>query len=226
MGDLNSKLIYPLALACMMTAVGINDAGGASGKIICWKDKSGKVVGCGDTVPPEYQQGASKELDKHGITRKTIESAEETARRRAHDEEATRLKAESDQRAAAERRRDGALLATYANEQEIDAKRDRDLQAIELLMNQLRVSLKNAAEREKDAQTRKDAADKSKKGSSDALKQEAARAAEEVRQIEHTIAAKEKEKEAIRARYADYRRRFAELKAGAQPTATPSAGRR
>ena len=25
----------------------------SKGKIVCWKDKSGKVMGCGDTVPPE-----------------------------------------------------------------------------------------------------------------------------------------------------------------------------
>jgi len=209
-----NNLTYPLALACLVMAVAVNDA---SGKIVCWKDKSGKVVGCGDAVPPEYQQGATKELDKQGVTRKTTESADEASRRRAQDEEAARLKADSERRAAEQRRQDSALLATYASEQEIDVKRDRDLQVIELQMNQLRVSLKNAAERQKEAQARKDLADKSKKGSSDALKEEVARAAEQTSRIEQAIAAKEKEKDEIRARYADYRKRYAELKA---PTAT------
>jgi hypothetical protein len=35
----------------------------ASGKIVCWKDNAGKVVGCGDKVPPEFQSSGTKELD-------------------------------------------------------------------------------------------------------------------------------------------------------------------
>lgn len=203
------SLRHLLPIVCMAMAVTASDA---SGKIVCWKDKSGKVVGCGDSVPPEYQQGATKELDKQGITRRTTQSAEEVARRRAQDEEAARLKEENERRAGDQRRQDSALLATYASEQEIDVKRDRDLQVIELQMNQLRVSLKNATDRQKEAQARKDIADKSKKGSSDALKEEVARTAEQTSRLEHAIAAKEKEKDEIRARYADYRKRYVELK--------------
>ena len=54
-------------------------------KIICWKDKSGKVVGCGDKVPPEFEDAATKELDRSGVTRKTTETAEEQAKRAAQD---------------------------------------------------------------------------------------------------------------------------------------------
>jgi hypothetical protein len=40
----------------------------SSGSIVCWKDKSGKTIGCGDKVPFEYQDNASRELNKRGRT--------------------------------------------------------------------------------------------------------------------------------------------------------------
>ena len=40
----------------------------SGGKIVCWKDKAGKTVGCGDKVPPEYQDNATKELNRRGVT--------------------------------------------------------------------------------------------------------------------------------------------------------------
>ena len=46
-----------------------------SGKIVCWKDKAGKTVGCGDKVPPEYQDNATSELNKRGVTVKQTEAA-------------------------------------------------------------------------------------------------------------------------------------------------------
>jgi hypothetical protein len=205
----------PRLVAFALAAVLAAGPSVAAAKIVCWKDKSGKVVGCGDTVPPEYRDSATKELDKGGITRRTTESAEEAAKRRAQAEEASRRKAEADREAAEQKRHDSALLATYSNEREIDSKRDRDLQVIELQMTQLRVSLKNAQDRHKEARSRLDAAAKSKKGPSDALKDEVARAEKEVERVEATLAAKDKEKEDIRVRFAEYRRRFTELKAGA-----------
>ena len=58
------------------------------GRIVCWKDKSGKVVGCGDKVPPEFQDSATREMDTRGVTRGTTESAEDAAKRRAQEQEA------------------------------------------------------------------------------------------------------------------------------------------
>lgn len=49
-------------------------------KIVCWKDKSGKVIGCGDRVPPEFRQNEAKILDSRGIVRETRVSGEEAAR--------------------------------------------------------------------------------------------------------------------------------------------------
>src|SRR5262245_51245179 len=77
-------------------------------RIVCWKDKSGKVVGCGDKVPPEYQDSATREMDARGVTRATTESAEDAARRRAQEQEAARVKAEEARKLAERQRQDSA----------------------------------------------------------------------------------------------------------------------
>lgn len=202
-----------MAAGCAAVVIGVLSAP-SHAKIVCWKDKAGKVVGCGDTVPPEYQESATKELDKRGVTRNTTESAQEISRQRTQAEEAARVKAENERRAAEQRRQDSALIATYASEQEIEGKRDRDLQAIDLQLGQLRISLKNAVDRQNDVKARLEVAEKNKKNV-DALKDEAARAADQAQKVERTIAGKEKEKDEIRARYADYKKRYTELKGGA-----------
>lgn len=196
-------------------------------KIVCWKDKSGKVIGCGDTVPPEYQQSATKELDKRGITRKTTESAEEAARHRAQQQEAASQQAEEAKRAAERKRQDNALLNTFSNEKEIDAKRDRDLQGVELQMKQLQAPLKMATDRYNDAKARLDATEKSKKPVPKALKDEVAHAAGEKQKVESNLAAKRKEQDEIREKYAEQRKRFLELKGvPPAPAASPAAAKK
>lgn len=212
-GSTASLVREALCAAAVLLALGAGPAA-AQGKIVCWKDRTGKVVGCGDSVPPEYQDSATKELDRRGVTRRTTESADETARRRTQAEELAQREAERDRRAAEQRRQDGALLATYANEQEIDAKRDRDLQGLDLQLNQLRAAQKTAAERRRDVQARLDAASRGPKPPADALKDDYARANDELRRIEQAIVAKEREKDETRARYAEYRKRYTELKSG------------
>jgi hypothetical protein len=181
----------------------------AAGKIVCWKDKSGKVVGCGDTVPPEYRDNAASELDRKGVKRGNVESAEEAARRRAREEATAKQKAEEQRRLADQQRLDAALLNTYANEKEIDDRRNRDLQQIDLTIVQLQAPLKNATARYEDAKKRN-------------AKDDMTRAAAEKEKFEREIAEKEKEKLEISERYAAQKKRYVELRGGGQgATATP-----
>ena len=196
----------------------------AQGKIICWKDKSGKVVGCGDKVPPEYEDSATKELDRRGVTRKTTDTAEERAKRAAQDETLAKQKEEEKKQLAEQKRRDSALLNTYANEKEIDQRRDREVQVVEAQIAQLRVLHTNAETRQNDAKSRIDAAAKAKKPPSDFLKDEAAHAAADIAKLEQNIASKNKEIEDIRARYAQTKQRYLDLRGGsAQSAAAPAA---
>jgi hypothetical protein len=204
-------------------------AGGAAaqqapaGKIVCWKDKAGKTLGCGDKVPPEYQDNATKELDRRGLTRSTTDSAEETARRRSQTEEAAQQKSEQDRRLSEQRRQDAALLNTFTSEKEIDVKRDRDLQVVDLQVSQLQGSLKSATDRVNEVKARIDLVEKSKKPVQDNVREELTRSLADQTKVQQSIAAKEKDKEEIRRRYAEYRKRFLELRGGEAAAATASA---
>ena len=212
-----------MALAAFMAGTVLAQTKGSS-KIICWKDKSGKVIGCGDKVPPEFEDSATKELDRRGVTRKTTETAEEQAKRAAQDEALAKQKAEERKLQAEQARRDSALLNTYATEKEIDQRRDREVQVVEAQITQLRVSHANAINRHKDALSRIAAAEKSKKPPSDALKGEAEDAAADMARFEKNIASKNKDVEDIRARYAQTKQRYIDLQKGsAQAAAAPAA---
>jgi chromosome segregation ATPase len=187
-------------------------AAAQSGRIVCWKDKSGKVVGCGDKVPPEFQSNATREMDSRGVTRKQTDSVEEVNRRREREQELARQKAEENKKTLEQKRQDTALMETYASEKEIDLKRDRDLQVIDLQIEQLQGALKNTTVRYNETKTRFDAAEKAKKVPP-ALKDEFSRITQEKQRFETGIENRQKEKEELKVKYAEYRKRFTELRA-------------
>jgi hypothetical protein len=211
-----------LALACILASPAVYAATTQS-KIVCWKDAAGKVIGCGDKVPPEYQDSGTRELDRRGVTRGTTESVEETNKRRLKEQEAARLKAEVERKSVEQKRQDTALMESYSNEKEIDLKRDRDLQVVDLQIEQITMSLKNASQRYSDAKTRADAMEKAGKPVSAQLKDELARAASDTERLEKNIRAKNQEKDDLRARYAEQRRRYIELRSNQGSAATASA---
>jgi len=197
-------------LPAVVTALALGVAAGAvlaqsKGKIVCWKDKAGKVVGCGDQIPPEYQDAATREIDsKSGLTRK--QQREEEARRMAD-----------------QRRKDQALLGTYLNEVEIDQRRDRELAEVDRLLNQFQGLYKGTTARHSETVGRLAAVEKAGKPA-DALKDEVARLEAEKAKLERAIATREKEKADITARYAETKRRYAELKGGG--SITPAAAKK
>lgn len=195
----------------------------AAQKIVCWKDKSGKVVGCGDRVPPEYADSGIKELDKRGVTLKSTEPAEEIARRKAQDQASLKKAQEEKRRIAEQQRQDTALMNTFSNEKEIDLKRDRELQAMDTQLAQVRSSHKNAVARLNEAKARGSTAGKDKQPSADALKDEIARAESDTARAEQTVATKEKEIAAVRKRYAEMKERYILLKGGGTPAPAPGA---
>jgi hypothetical protein len=208
------KSMNAIALAAGVAALalaGTVPPSHAAQKIVCWKDKSGKVIGCGDTVPPEYRDHAAKELDSRGITRRTIDTAAEDAKRREKEKALADARQEEARRLAEQARQDKALLATYASAQEIDQRRDRDIQAVDLQIVQIQATLKNADSRYEEAKKRNH-------------KDDMARAAADKKRAEDMIAEREKEKTAIREKYAEQKKRYLELKGGAQSAATPATG--
>ena len=211
------KSFHPIVIAALAavlaSATGAALAQSKSSRIVCWKDKAGKVVGCGDTIPPEYRDSASQELDRRGVTRKTTGTAEEEARIAAEADKKKEQLEDEKRKQADQRRKDQALLGTYLNEAEIDQRRDRELAEVDRLLTQFHGLHKGAAARHADASARLAAAQKSNKDT-DAIKDEVGRAEAEKAKIERAIATREKEKADINARYAETKRRYAELKSG------------
>lgn len=219
MHEMNFRSLTVLGAAILVGLMSLSGPASAQSKIVCWKDKAGKVIGCGDKVPPEFQSSATKELDSRGVTRKSTESVEQTNQRRIREQEAAKIKADEDRKLLDMKRQDTALLETYSNEREIDLKRDRDLQVIDLQMEQIATSLKGATQRYNEVKARVDGVEKNNKTPSASLKEELARAASNKENIEQNLKAKQKEKEDLRQRFADYKRRYHELRSGV--TAVP-----
>ncbi|HEY7742139.1 MAG TPA: hypothetical protein VIA19_03750 [Burkholderiales bacterium] len=217
---LAAALAFALEALLSASALAQMPKGGTS-RIICWTDASGKVVGCGDKVPPEYEGAATRELDRRGVTRKTTDTAEVEAKRAAEKEAMAKQKAEENRRYAEQRRRDLALLNTYAHEDEIDRRRDRELQEADRVLKQFEELRKSAMARRDTARERVAAAAKAEKPS-DFLQDEVARAEADMERHEMSIAAKNREKEEIRARYAETRQRYMTLKAAGPRPAGPT----
>lgn len=197
-------------------------------KIVCWKDKTGKVVGCGDRVPPEFQNNESKTLDNRGLTRQTSVSAEEAARLKAEEDKKAALKAEEDRRLAEQRRQDAALMNTYTSAKEIDVRRDRELQVVDLQIQQLKASVKGAVDAHA-AQKGRYASFEKRGKVPDNVREDLKQAAAEEDRVKTRIADKEKDKERIAASYAQQRARFIELKGAAaapEAAATPPAAKK
>lgn len=221
----NRSIFVTLAGACAATALILAAPLAQAQKIVCWKDKTGKVVGCGDRVPPEFQQNESKTLDNRGITRQTNVSAEEAARLKQEAEKKAALKTEEDRKIAEQRRQDSALINTYTSDKEIDQRRDRELQVVDLQLTQLRASLKSASEAEATSQKKNADITKSGKPVPPSVADELSRASEERKRIEARIAEKETDKAAINKRYAEQKARYLELQGGGAkpvPAATPT----
>ena len=214
----NSKIYLAAAVAVVFACVA--PGAHAQGKIVCWKDASGKVVGCGDKVPPEFLGSATKELDKQGNVRKTGESADVIAKRKAEEKELALAKADEQKRMKEQKRQDDALLNTFTNEKEIDLKRDRELLALNNFITQQTAALKVANERWTDVRKRAEVFEKEKKPLPAPVKEDVARAERDKTRVEAEIAANEKAKADTTTKYAEYRKRFMELK-GITPTASP-----
>jgi hypothetical protein len=179
----------------------------AQTRIYCCNDANGRKV-CGDFLPAACQGRAYEERDNRGFVSKTVEApltAEQLARR-----EAEAAKKEADvKKAAEERRRTLALLSTYASEKDIDSVRDRNLAEIDK-------SIKDAEKRLDEATKKKQKLDSDKefyKGKSlpDSVKAQVRENDKEIQAHQKTIADKTREKEEVRSRFADEKKRYQQL---------------
>lgn len=216
----NLRVFALLGVFVLTGAVNAQAPGG--GKIVCWKDKAGKTVGCGDKVPPEYQDNATKQLNQRGVTVNQSEPALTAEQKKALQAEADR-KAADNALAAEQKRRDKALLDTFSSVNEIDLKRKRDTTLIESNIEAQQTNLKNATDRQADVRSRMDSFKKENKPVPPPLQDEYDRAEASKTKIQAQIAQKRKDISDLNQQYDDMKKRYAELTGGAAATPATTA---
>ncbi len=207
-----------VSLIALVFAIGSFQAQAQTGKIVCWKDKAGKTVGCGDKVPPEYQDNATKELNKRGVTVNASDPALTPEQKKALQAEADRKAAEN-QLAAEQKRKDKALLDTFTTAKEIDLKRNRDIQLIESNIEAQQTNLKNANDRQADARSRMEQFKKENKPVPTPIQDDFDRSEASKAKIQAQIAQKKKDIADLNQQYDDMKKRFIELTGPAAPSA-------
>lgn len=123
-----------LMLVSLLLATPLSHAQTASkGTVYCCTDNGHQV--CGDVLPPQCFGKSYREMSPQGTVRRTVEaplSPEQLARREA-EERARRAEVA---RQRAEMRRNQSLLETYSSVADIDSRRDRAIESVELELRQ------------------------------------------------------------------------------------------
>ncbi|TAG01651.1 MAG: DUF4124 domain-containing protein [Betaproteobacteria bacterium] len=123
MASVNRVRTIALVLSCVVAF------GAAHAQLYKWTDANGKVH-YSDTVPPEANNSARKQMDSDGLVRAQIERAQTQEERRV-----AAIKAEEDRKARViveeRERRDKALVSTYTSLADFDRVRDRALAVLD-----------------------------------------------------------------------------------------------
>jgi hypothetical protein len=181
----------------------------AAAKLYKWVDEKGQIH-YSQSMPPEYKDKSSTELDRSGRVLKKNDAAPppETVRL---DEEGIARKRVEEKRLYEQRRRDSALINTYTTEAEIDVARDRNLMLPTQAIKGIEPRLKAAWARLEALKKQTEPYEKAAKPVPEALKEDIATEEREVAQFEGELRAKQTEATHIRERYEADKRRFREL---------------
>lgn len=185
-----------------------------------WVDENGRVQ-YSDTPPDK--KGAVQ-LSNRGVVMKKVDVLT-PEQQKAKDMEDARKRAE-EAKAAELRRQDSALLQSFTTVQEIDMKRDREVQALEISIANLREQERALSARLAEERKRAELAEKNKKPPSEAAKEEVLRAEAEKKVIEEEIKRRYDEIGATRAKYDALKKRYIVLRQEAslvQPASATSA---
>lgn len=198
---LQSSLL--LAFAAVLAAVPAH----AARNTYCCNDENGRQV-CSDILPQPCWDRAYREIDERGITVRRVE-APLTREQRAQREAELRQKKEQERLAKEERMRNQALLDAYGSEKDIEAVRDRTVREIEKSLQLANESYAEAAGRQKELSDEMQfyRNKPAPKALLDAMKDNES----ELRAHASVIESKQKEIDAVRAKYDEERRRYIEL---------------
>lgn len=181
----------------------------AEGNSIKCVDKKG-ITHYGDTIPPECADASVIELDEKGMAIKETPANLSPEARRAMEVEVQKQAAEAQQQKE-QRRRDSALLSSYASEAEIDMARDRNLQQITLSLNSIDARLKNAKDKLAQYGSQADAFARQGKAVPPDLVQNIGSAKTEVSDLEVERVQKQQDLASMKAKYDADKKRYREL---------------
>ena len=165
-------------------------------------------------VPPRECLGReTTELNKSGSVIKRSERAPTSTEVQAREAD-KKKKAESDERAREERRKNTALLNTYSSEKDIEDQRARALKEAQDAIAASERAIVGAQKRQKELEAEKEFY--TKKPMPAKLKQEMSNVDIEIKNQNALLEAKKREISTINARYDEDKRRYVELTAAAK----------
>lgn len=192
----------------LLAAAALSAPAAAQGRMTyCCIDDSGKQV-CSDVLPRQCYGKAYREINSRGITVRKID-APLTAEQRAVKEAEARKAKEEEARRLEQDRRNRALLATYATEQDIDYARDRAVADIEKAIRALQDKQAELAKQKQKLDS--EAEFYRKKTMPPQLQAQMRDNDAEMKTQQTAIEGRQKEIEAAKARYEDERQRYREL---------------
>jgi hypothetical protein len=206
------RVLLAAALACIFA--------GAQGALYKWVDEQGRVQ-YSDKPPTDKDKGGVQ-MTNRGVVVKKLEGGLTPEQKKAKEEEELRRKAD-EQKALEQKRQDTALLQSFTSAQEIDMKRDRELQALEAVIGNLRGQERSVNERLAEDRRRSEFYDKRKKPPPETIKDDLARSENEKKVIIDEIARRQQEITATRGKYEVLKKRYLELRQQEQASVVPPA---
>ena len=226
------KFCSTFLVTALVCATGIFPSlSNAAGSTYCCVDANGRRI-CGDILPQECYGRVYREVDSGGNLLRKFEApltAEQIAQRKV---EAQRKK-EEEHAAMEQKRKDQALLNTYANEKDIDFMRNRALAEVDTAIAEIQKKL-NEALKHKQIFAEELEYNK-KKPVPSALAEQIKATDSEIKTQQIAVDAKLKEKEKINIHFDEHKKRYLELTLGnkgksvemanSTPSAAPTSAR-
>jgi hypothetical protein len=196
---IDSRLLVGAAALCAAVSMS------AEAKLYKWVDENG-TTHYGETIPPEYANRDTKQLDKGRVTdRKEKFDVKQNVSAEEPNPAAEKAALEA-------RRRDEALLSTYSNESEIDLSRDRNLLQVEARVNSYTTMLKSAQSTLASLHQERDVLTKQGKIIPASLTEDITEAEALVTKRQKELDNSNREVAAVKARYEADKQRYRELK--------------
>lgn len=206
-------LAAALLVLVPLSAVAASQSADKGGRTYKWVDKDG-VTHYGDSVPPEYSTSSRSELNSQGVEVNKLPaqmSSDEAARAQAAAAEESRR-----------RQHDMFLLNTYTSTADIEQLRDERVALIDSQLQVARGSIASLEDRMKGLVTRmqgfKPYSEKpTARRMPDRLAEEVVSAMQERRTLEETVAARNKDRDELRAEFDADLARYRELTSNRLP---------